>query len=132
MLWERLQPIAFSTLACFGCSLGYCKCRWKTCATLLFCWICSQFPVNTKDYESLTLLWSFPKVNKPLLYPILGYCGTLWYGYTLTPLKQIYWTIDIYQYKMPSFNSKEIVTFHPNWKIFFQQRVLSFYEKKHF
>lgn len=49
------------------------------------CYACtlptSQFPVHADYCGSLPLLWIYSQINKPLLYSIPGYCGTLWYNY---------------------------------------------------
>lgn len=45
----------------------------------LGCWIQFQVPEHREDYGLLLFCEFIPQVTKTLLYPILGYCGTLLY-----------------------------------------------------
>ena len=71
-------PSANKILVQFGRGLMHYKCRQKACAAPFSAGFgsssqCMQRIVDCYPY------WVYSQINKPLLYSILGYCGTLWY-----------------------------------------------------
>ena len=82
LLWEFLQPIAFKILAHFGHGHMYYNCRCQGCVDLLAAGFSSSYQNTQRTVGCYSFCEFIPQVNKPLLYSILGYCGTLLYANT--------------------------------------------------